>query len=84
MLGITLSEPQAELARERVRAAGLEDRVKIQVRDYRDLGGERFDAISSIGMVEHVGDERIEEYARALYDVARARAAGCSITALPA
>ena len=52
-----------------MRAAGLADRVKIQVRDYRDLGGERFDAISSIGMVEHVGDERIEEYARALYDV---------------
>jgi cyclopropane-fatty-acyl-phospholipid synthase len=69
VLGITLSEPQAALARERVREAGLEDRVEIQVRDYRDLGGERFDAISSIGMVEHVGEERIEEYARALYDV---------------
>ena len=69
VLGITLSEPQAGLARERVRAAGLADRVEIQVRDYRDLGGERFDAISSIGMVEHVGDERIEEYARVLYDV---------------
>ena len=69
VLGITLSEPQAELARERVRAAGLADRVKIQVRDYRDLGGERFDAISSIGMVEHVWEECIEEYARALYDV---------------
>jgi cyclopropane-fatty-acyl-phospholipid synthase len=69
VLGITLSEPQAALARERVRDAGLEDRVELQVRDYRDLGGERFDAISSIGMVEHVGEERIEEYARALYDV---------------
>jgi cyclopropane-fatty-acyl-phospholipid synthase len=69
VLGITLSEPQAALARERVRDAGLEDRVEIQVRDYRDLGSERFDAISSIGMVEHVGEERIEEYARALYDV---------------
>jgi cyclopropane-fatty-acyl-phospholipid synthase len=69
VLGITLSEPQAALARERVRDAGLEDRVEIQVRDYRDLWGERFDAISSIGMVEHVGEERIEEYARALYDV---------------
>jgi cyclopropane-fatty-acyl-phospholipid synthase len=67
VLGITLSEPQAALARERVRAAGLEDRVDIQVRDYRDLGGERFDAISSIGMVEHVGEERIDEYARILF-----------------
>jgi cyclopropane-fatty-acyl-phospholipid synthase len=69
VLGITLSEPQAALARERVREAGLEDRVEIQVRDYRDLRGERFDAISSIGMVEHVGEERIEEYASALYGV---------------
>jgi cyclopropane-fatty-acyl-phospholipid synthase len=69
VLGITLSEPQAALARERVREAGREDLVRIQVRDYRDLGSERFDAISSIGMVEHVGAERIEEYARALYDV---------------
>jgi cyclopropane-fatty-acyl-phospholipid synthase len=69
VLGITLSPPQAELARERVREAGFEDRVDIQVRDYRDLGGERFDAISSIGMVEHVGEERIEEYGRILHEV---------------
>ncbi len=68
VLGITLSEPQAALARERVREAGLDDRIEIQVRDYRDLRGERFDAISSIGMVEHVGEERVEEYARALFD----------------
>jgi cyclopropane-fatty-acyl-phospholipid synthase len=69
VLGITLSEPQAALARERVHEAGLDDRIDIQVRDYRDLGGQRFDAISSIGMVEHVGEERIEDYARALYAV---------------
>src|SRR5436309_6563479 len=68
VLGITLSEPQAALARERVRDAGLEDRIEIQVRDYRDLRGERFDAISSIGMVEHVGEERIGEYGRVLFD----------------
>jgi len=50
-----------------VRTAGLEDRVDIEVRDYRDVGDERFDAVSSIGMVEHVGEERIDEYARILH-----------------
>ena len=68
-LGVTLSPAQAELARRRVAAAGLEDRVEIRVCDYRDLrltGGERFDAIASIGMVEHVGSSRIDEYAGVL------------------
>ena len=66
VVGITLAERQAELARERVREQGLEDRVEIRLMDYRDLGGERFDAIASIGMVEHVGEEQIEAYAAAL------------------
>jgi cyclopropane-fatty-acyl-phospholipid synthase len=63
-LGITLSEPQAQLAAERAAEAGVGDRVKLRVMDYRDLGGERFDAIASIGMVEHVGVKQIDEYAR--------------------
>ena len=63
-LGITLSEPQAELATRRVADAGLADRVEIRVMDYRDLGGERYDAVASIGMVEHVGASQIDEYAR--------------------
>jgi len=68
VLGITLSPPQAELARERAEAAGVADRVEIRVMDYRDLAasGERFDAIASIGMVEHVGEEQIDVYARTL------------------
>ncbi len=66
VLGITLSEPQAALARERVAAAGLSERVEIRVLDYRELRGERFDAVASIGMVEHVGEVRIDEYARSL------------------
>jgi len=66
VVGITLAERQAQLARERVREQGLEDRVEIRLMDYRDLGGERFDAIASIGMVEHVGEEQIEAYAGAL------------------
>lgn len=65
--GITLSQPQAALARERAQAAGLSDRIEIRVADYRDLTGERFDAIASIGMVEHVGSVNIDDYARRLY-----------------
>ena len=64
--GITLSPPQAEEARRRAEAAGVADRVEIRVMDYRDLSGEKFDAISSIGMVEHVGGEQIDVYARTL------------------
>jgi cyclopropane-fatty-acyl-phospholipid synthase len=69
VLGITLSEPQAELARRRAVEAGVADRVEIRVADYRELDGERFEAISSIGMVEHVGEERIDLYARQLADL---------------
>ncbi|MEK6228339.1 MAG: cyclopropane-fatty-acyl-phospholipid synthase family protein [Actinomycetota bacterium] len=64
--GITLSEPQASLARRRAEEAGAGDRVDVRVADYRELAGERFDAIASIGMVEHVGEEQIDVYARAL------------------
>jgi cyclopropane-fatty-acyl-phospholipid synthase len=69
--GITLSRPQAEVARERALAAGLSNRIEIRVADYRDLGGEQFDAVSSIGMVEHVGSTNIDEYARLLFGVLR-------------
>ena len=71
VVGITLSEPQAALARARAREAGLGGRVSIRVQDYRDLAGERFDAIASIGMVEHVGAERIDLYARRLAGLLR-------------
>ncbi len=66
VVGITLSEPQAALARERVAAAGVSDLVEIRVADYREMAGEQFDAIASIGMVEHVGGSRLDEYAAAL------------------
>jgi cyclopropane-fatty-acyl-phospholipid synthase len=66
VVGITLSPPQAERARQRAQDAGVGDRVEIRVMDYRDLAGERFDAIASIGMVEHVGKEQIDVYARTL------------------
>jgi cyclopropane-fatty-acyl-phospholipid synthase len=64
--GITLSEPQARVARARAEEAGLSDKVDFRVMDYRELGGERFDAIASIGMVEHVGEEKIDLYAEQL------------------
>jgi cyclopropane-fatty-acyl-phospholipid synthase len=66
VVGITLSEPQAQRARERATAAGVGDQVQIRVADYRELRGERFDAIASIGMVEHVGARNIDTYARQL------------------
>jgi cyclopropane-fatty-acyl-phospholipid synthase len=66
VVGITLSEPQAVLARQRAAEAGLADKVDIRVMDYRELAGERFDAIASIGMVEHVGAVNIDLYARQL------------------
>ncbi|HEX4279365.1 MAG TPA: cyclopropane-fatty-acyl-phospholipid synthase family protein [Solirubrobacteraceae bacterium] len=66
-VGITLAERQAELARERVREAGVADRVEIRVADYREVSDGPFDAIASIGMVEHVGEEQIDTYARRLH-----------------
>ena len=73
VVGITLSEPQAALARARVSEAGLDHRVSIRVQDYRDFAGERFDAIASIGMVEHVGVEQIDRYAARLASLLRPR-----------
>jgi cyclopropane-fatty-acyl-phospholipid synthase len=64
--GITLSPPQVETARRRAEEAGVADRTDFRVVDYRELAGESFDAVSSIGMVEHVGAEQMDEYARRL------------------
>ena len=71
VLGITLSELQAQRARERVAQAGLGDQVEIRVQDYRSLPAGSFDAISSIGMSEHVGENQIDLYARTLYSLLR-------------
>ncbi|MDI9350124.1 MAG: cyclopropane-fatty-acyl-phospholipid synthase family protein [Candidatus Symbiobacter sp.] len=54
VLGVTLSSEQLALATARVKAAGLGDRVRFELRDYRDLT-EKFDRIVSVGMFEHVG-----------------------------
>jgi cyclopropane-fatty-acyl-phospholipid synthase len=62
VVGITISQEQADLARRRVADAGLEGSVEIRLQDYRDVRGEQFDVISSIGMFEHVGKKRMAEY----------------------
>ncbi len=69
--GITLSEPQAELARQLVAEAGVSDRVEIRVEDYRQLPRASFDAIASIGMSEHVGEAQIDVYAQTLFGLLR-------------
>jgi cyclopropane-fatty-acyl-phospholipid synthase len=68
-LGITLSEPQAELANERIRAAGVDDLCRVEVRDYRALEApEEFDKVVSVCMFEAVGEELLPDF------FARARA----------
>ena len=61
-VGITISEEQASWARRRVADDGLSDRVEIRVQDYRDVHDGPFDAVSSVGMFEHVGLARLGEY----------------------
>jgi cyclopropane-fatty-acyl-phospholipid synthase len=71
VVGITLSGQQADLARRRVTAAGLDSRVDIRVQDYRDVDDGSYDAISSIGMAEHVGRRALRGYAAALHALLR-------------
>ena len=61
-VGVTLSRRQAELASKRVAEAGLTDRLEVRVQDYRDVNDGPYDAISSIGMFEHVGLSQLRVY----------------------
>jgi cyclopropane-fatty-acyl-phospholipid synthase len=61
-VGVTLSRQQHELATERVRAAGLQDRIEIRLQDYRDVHDGPFDRITSVGMFEHVGLDHLSNY----------------------
>ncbi|MEV0317287.1 class I SAM-dependent methyltransferase [Streptomyces sp. NPDC050658] len=67
VVGVTLSQEQAAYARKRIAEEGLTDRIEIRVQDYRDVRDGPYDAISSIGMAEHVGAERYLEYAHDLH-----------------
>jgi cyclopropane-fatty-acyl-phospholipid synthase len=70
--GITLSQPQVALAREQIAAAGLADRCRVELRDYRDLEPDvRFDKVVSVGMVEHVGRARLPAYFAQAYRLVR-------------
>lgn len=69
-VGITLSQPQADLANERIHAAGLADRCRAEVRDYRDMDGE-FDKLVSVGMFEHVGKEVLPLYFKQAWSLLR-------------
>ena len=69
VVGITLSTEQAELARRRVEDAGLVDRVTIRVQDYRQVDDGPYDAVSSIGMAEHVGRVAMGAYVSSLHDL---------------
>jgi cyclopropane-fatty-acyl-phospholipid synthase len=71
VVGVTLSESQAALARERVAARGLAGRCRIDVTDYRALAGETFDKVVSVGMVEHVGVARLPTYFRQAFRLLR-------------
>jgi cyclopropane-fatty-acyl-phospholipid synthase len=70
-VGITISRRQADLAKKRVADAGLGDRVEIRLQDYRDVDDGPYDAISSIGMFEHVGLKQVHAYFGRLYELLR-------------
>ncbi|QRY80718.1 class I SAM-dependent methyltransferase [Pseudomonas sp. PDNC002] len=70
--GITLSEEQLKLGRERVKADGLEGKVTLELLDYRDLPRDgRYDKVVSVGMFEHVGHANLGLYFQQLYDAVR-------------
>ncbi|WP_457962629.1 cyclopropane-fatty-acyl-phospholipid synthase family protein [Arthrobacter sp. D1-29] len=71
VVGVTLSNEQALLARKRAADAGLTEHIDIRVQDYRDVDDGPFDAISSIGMSEHVGREQTPHYVARLHDLLR-------------
>lgn len=70
-VGVTLSQQQHTLARQRIAEAGLEERAEVRCIDYRDLEGESFDRIASVGMFEHVGRERLPEYFTRVFELTK-------------
>jgi cyclopropane-fatty-acyl-phospholipid synthase len=70
-VGVTISRQQQQLATERVRAAGLADRVTIRLQDYREIDDGPYDAVSSVGMFEHVGVGHLAEYFNRIHRLVR-------------
>ena len=71
VLGVTLSSDQYDWATKRVAECGLGDRIEIRLQDYREVAEGSFDAISSIGMFEHVGRRQMDEYLERLHALLR-------------
>ena len=71
VVGVTLSHPQADFASKRAAEAGVADRVEIRVQDERDVNDGPYDAISSVGMFEHVGASRLSDYFTHLHALLR-------------
>jgi cyclopropane-fatty-acyl-phospholipid synthase len=67
-LGVTLSRRQAEWAQKAIANAGLQDLAEVRHLDYRDVAESGFDAVSSIGLTEHIGESQLPAYFRFLYD----------------
>jgi cyclopropane-fatty-acyl-phospholipid synthase len=70
-VGVTLSRRQAELASKRIAEVGLTDRLEVRLQDYRDVDDGPYDAISSIGMFEHVGLSQLRTYFDRLFSLLR-------------
>ena len=71
VVGVTISPAQAEWADAAVHRAGLDHRVTIRLQDYREIDDGPFDAVSSVGMFEHVGAERMGAYFSGLHGLLR-------------
>ena len=68
MLGVTISRQQQEFVAKRIADAGLDGQVEVRLQDYREVREAPFDAVSSIEMGEHVGEENYGAYAGVLFD----------------
>lgn len=71
VVGVTLSEPQQRYATDQARLAGVSDLVDFRLQDFRDIQDEPFDAISSIGMSEHVGRKSLPSYTHTIWELLR-------------
>jgi cyclopropane-fatty-acyl-phospholipid synthase len=71
VVGVTLSAPQQQYASAQARLAGVSDLVEFRIQDFRDVSDGPFDAISSIGMSEHVGRRSLDAYTQTLFNLLR-------------
>ena len=71
VVGVTISREQKAFVDKRIAERGLQDRVEIRLQDYREVPDGPFDAVASLEMGEHVGENNYARYAQALYDNAK-------------